>query len=189
MDLIKKGGKLSSAQIVKINQLFIQSGSETMRYPPVANAYLNELGKLLVDMISYVLGYRTSEHVDETILAMLSIFSPGKPPAVHYDYAAYIANKIREQLMNLERERIFRYTSYIYHLFLFYQLDSFPITLKKLDAQGNPRSVVFWSSIFYHISFSPYNYCEFIDLFIHPAMSLLLSAPPPRLTDEMQRIL
>lgn len=26
-------------------------------------------------------------------------------------------------------------------------------------------------------------------LFIHPAMSLLLGSPPPRLTDEMQRIL
>ena len=91
--------------------------------------------------------------------------------------------------MNLERERVFRYTSYIYHLFLFYQPDSFSIPLKKLNAQGNPRSVVFWTSVFHYISESPYTYCEFIDLFIHPAMTLLYGVPPPRLTDDMQRIL
>lgn len=75
--------------------------------------------------------------------------------------------------MNLDRERVFRYTYYIYHLFLFYQSDSFNVPLKKLDAQGNQRSVVFWSSVFHHASLSPYSYCEFIDLFIHPSMALL----------------
>lgn len=74
---------------------------------------------MLVDLISYVLGYRGIEYVDDTIMAMLSIFSPGMPPAVHYDYATYIAEKIHEQLMNFPRERVFRFTSYIYHLLLF----------------------------------------------------------------------
>ena len=91
--------------------------------------------------------------------------------------------------MNLERERVFKYTSYIYHLLLYNQPDSFPIFLKKLDAKGNRRSVIFWTPVFHHIFHSPYNYCEFIDLFIHPALSLLMSYPPPRLTDEMQKIL
>jgi len=120
---------------------------------------------------------------------MLSMFTPGKPPSVQYDYATFIANKIHEQFMNLERERVFKYTSYIYYLLMFNQPDSFPVTLKKSDAQGNRRSLVFWSSLFHHVAYSPYSYCEFIDLFIHPAMSLLLSTPPPILTDEMQKIL
>ena len=117
-DLINKGGKLSSAQI---SQLFIQPQFEAMSTTlPIAYQYLNELGKMLVDLISYILGYGTYEDVDETIMAMLSIFSPRMSPAVHYDFATYIANKIHEQLMNLEREKVFRYTRYIYHLFLFY---------------------------------------------------------------------
>ena len=99
------------------------------------------------------------------------------------------ANKIHEQFMNLEREKVFKYTKYIYHLLLFYQPDAFPVPLKKLDAQGRPRSVVFWTSVCHLLPHSPYTYCEFIDLFIHPAMTLLLGAPPPRLTEEMQRIL
>ena len=126
-----------------------------------------------MDLISYVLGYRGVEDVDDTIMAMLYIFSPGKPPVVHYDYATYIADRIHEQLMNLKRERLFRYTSYIYHLFLFYLPDSFLIPLKQFNAQVNPRSVVFWTSVFHCTSVSPYTYCEFIDLFIHPAMTLL----------------
>jgi len=91
--------------------------------------------------------------------------------------------------MNLERERVFKYTSYIYHLLLFNRPDSFHVLLKKFDAKGNQRSVVFLSSIFHHVFYSPYIYCEFIDLFIHPAISLLLSSPPLKLTDEMQKIL
>jgi len=189
MDLIDQGAKLSNAQITKINQLFLDSSSQTVRSPPISHVYLNDLGRDMVDMISYILGYSSTEYIDETILVLMAMFSPGRPPSVCYDYATYIANKMHEQLMNLDRERVFRYTSYIYHLLLFNQHDQFPFSVKRLDAQGNQRSVVFWSSIFHSVTFSPYNYCEFIDLFIHPVMSLLLSSPPPRLTDEMQKIL
>ena len=58
-----------------------------------------------------------------------------------------------------------------------------------MDAKVERRSVIFWTPVFYIVHNSPYTYCEFIDLFIHPAMSLLMSSPPPRLTDEMKRIL
>jgi len=139
-------------------------------------------------MIPYILGLNTNEFVDKTILVLLSMFAPGQPPAV-YAYATFVADKIHEQFMNLERERVFKYTSYIYHLLLYYQPDSFPVFLKKLDAEGKKRSVIFWSSICHHVYYSPYTYCEFIDLFIYPNSSLLVSTPLPRLTDEMQKIL
>ena len=103
-------------------------------------------------MISCILGFNTSEFVDEVILVMLSMFTPGQPAAVQYDYATFIAEKINEQFMNLERERVFKYTSYIYHLLLYYQPDSFPVFLKKLDARGERRSVIFWSSVFHHVN-------------------------------------
>lgn len=128
-------------------------------------------------MISCILGFNTSDFVDEIVLVLLSMFAPGKPPAVQYDYATFITDKIHEQLMNLERERVFKYTSYIYHLLLYYQPDSFPVLLKKLDAKGKRRSVIFWSSVFHHVYYSPYTYCEFIDLFVHPDSSLLVSTP------------
>jgi len=183
-ELIQQGSKLTDAQITKINQLYIDSPNQTIRTPPISHVYLNELGRDLADMISPILGYNSIEFIDETVLVIMAMFSPGKPP-ICYDYATYISNKIQEQLMDLERERVFRYTSYIYHLILYYQHERFPFPIQRIDAQGKPRSVVYWSSIFHYRSGVPYTYNEFIDLFIHPAVSLLLSSPPPRLTDEM----
>jgi len=139
-------------------------------------------------MISPILGYNSVEFVDETVILMMLMFALDKTP-ICYDYATYISDKIHEQLMNLARERMFRYTSYIYHLILYYQHEKFSFPMRRMDAQGKVRSVVYWSPVFHSRPDTPYTYCEFIDLFIHPAMSMLMSSPPPRLTEEMQRIL
>ena len=186
IDLIKQGAKLTDAQVTKLNQLYISS--DTMRYPPIHNVYLNQLGRDLADMISPILGYNSVEFVDETVILMMLMFSLDKTP-ICYDYATYISDKIHEQLMNLARERLFRYTSYIYHLILYYQHEKFSFPMRRMDAQGKVRLVVYWSPIFHSRPDTPYTYCEFIDLFIHPAMSMLMNSPPPRLTEEMQRIL
>lgn len=186
VNLIKQGDKLTDAQIIKFNQLYIKIN--IVMYPPILHVYLNELGRDLADMIPPILGYSSIEHIDATVLVMMLMFAPGKSP-ICYDYATYISDKIHEQLMNLRRDRMFRYTSYIYHLILYHQHEKFHFSIKRMDAQGNPRSVVYWSSVFYIRPESPYTYCEFMDLFIHPAMAMLMSSPPPRLTDDMQRIL
>lgn len=157
--------------------------------PPYLDTWFIEAGKFIIDMIAYILGFKTSEYVDETILVLLSIFSPRQPPAVRYDYATFIADKIHEQFMSMDKERVFKCTSYIYHLLLYYQSDSFQVPLRKLDFKGETRSVIFWTRVFHHVYFSPYTYCEFIDLFIYPVASLLRTSPPDRLSNEMQRIL
>ena len=91
--------------------------------------------------------------------------------------------------MSLEREGVFKYTSYIYHLFLYYQTDSFQFPIRKLDAKGERRFVIFWTSVFHQVHNSPYTYCEFIDLFIYPTTSLFMTTLPARLSAEMQKIL
>jgi len=153
--LVDQGAKLSSSQITRIAQLFMHLDSQPQRPPPFLHVWFNEIGKVLVNIISYILGYNTSEYVDETILVMLSMFTPRRPPAVQYDYATFISDKIHEQFMNLERERVFKCTSYIYHFLLYNQPDIFSVFLKKLDAKGNKRSVIFWSPGFHHIFHSP----------------------------------
>ena len=157
--------------------------------PPYHHAWFDETGRLIIDMISYILGFRTSEIVDETVLALMFIFVPGQPPAVKYDYASFIANKINEQFINLDREGVFKYTSFIYHLLLYYHPDSFSFPIRKLDSKGERRSVIFWTSVFHNVCESPYTYCEFIDWFIHPASTLLIGAPPPRLSGDIKKIL
>jgi len=140
-------------------------------------------------MMSFILGFNTSEYVDDITLAILSIFTPGQPPVVEYDYATFIANKIHEQFINLDRERVFKYTSFIYHLLLYNHLDNFSFPINRLDSKGNQRSVIFWSSVFHKTYESPYTYIEFIDLFVHLASTLLIGTPPPRISGDIKSTL
>jgi len=41
----------------------------------------------MITMLSFILGYTSDEHVDEVVLAFLSIFWPRKPLATMYNYA------------------------------------------------------------------------------------------------------
>jgi len=123
--LLDQGSKLSSAEIGRIANLFMRPDSQPRDSHPFHQVYFNEVGRTVIDMISYVLGFRTSEYVDETILAVMSIFIPGHLPAIKFDFATFIRNKIHEKFMSLNREGVFKYTAYIYHLFLYYQTDSF----------------------------------------------------------------
>ena len=102
---LDQGAKLPSSEIIRIAQLFMLPKCQPDHPPPYHQVWFNEAGKLLIDMISYILGCKTSEYVDETVLVLMSIFTPGQPPAVKYDYATFIENKIHEQFMILERER------------------------------------------------------------------------------------
>lgn len=107
------------------------------------------MGRLIVDMISLVMGFNTSEYVDEVTLVLLSIFTLGQPPIVKYDYASNISNKIHDQFLRLDDEGVFKYTTFIYHLILYYQSENFPFPIRKLDTKGNPRSIIFWNPIFH----------------------------------------
>ena len=104
----------------------------------------------------------------------MSIYSPRQPPTIMFDYAKFIVDK--------------KYSSVLYHLFLYYQADKFPITLQKLDAIGNPRLVVFWTVLFHQFD-SQYSYIDFIDLFVHPVTTMLLGSPPPRISANVRRVL
>jgi len=73
----------------------------------------------------------------------MSIFTPGQPPTVKYNYATFIAEKIHDQFMRLENEKVFKYSTVIYHLFLYYQSEKFSFSVNKLDTKGNPRSIIF----------------------------------------------
>ena len=91
--------------------------------------------------------------------------------------------------MRLENEKVFKYYSVIYHLMLYYQSENFPLHVQKLNVQGNLRSVIFWSAITHNSRDSPYSYNEFIDIFVHPATTLLTGVSPPRLSNEIKKIL
>lgn len=157
--------------------------------PPYLSCFYTDIGRNIVNMIVFVMGFNTSEYVDELTLVLMSIFTLGQPPAVKYDYVAVIAKKIHDQFMRLENERVFKYSIVIYYLFLYYQSNKFPFSVHKLDTKGRPRSVIFWTSIFHYSSSSLYSYIDFIDQFVHPITTMLTGVSPPRISDDIKRIL
>ena len=95
---------------------------------------------------------------------------------------------MHEQFTRMGNERVFKYSSVLYHMFIYFQADKFPLTLQKLDTKGQPRSVIFWTPLIHQYS-SPYSYNEFIDSFVHPVMTMLSGTPPPRMSPEIRRVL
>ena len=98
-------------------------------------------------MMSFVLGYFTYEHVDASVQGFLSIFSLGHPPATIFNFSQYLADTIHEQLVKMIEEGVFKYSSALFHMFLYFQPKIFAFNFQKLDVEGNPQSVIFWTSL------------------------------------------
>lgn len=188
-DLLDRFPKLTTAKLVEMLQTFIREENHIPKSPPpYVDTIFSPFGQDIVVMISYVLGYTTSEYIDEIILAFMSIFSPRQPLAVMYDYAKFIADNMPNHFLRMSIEIVFKYSSFLYHLFLYYQADKFPFTLQKLDTKGHHRSVIFWNPLIHKYD-SPYPYTDFIDLFVHPLVTMLLGSPPLRIISDIRRIL
>jgi len=137
-------------------------------------------------MISCIFRCTSDEFVDEVIMAFLSIFTPGKPPAILYDYAQFIVDRMHEQLTILPTERVFKYSSVLFHMFLYYQTNKFPLKIQKLDTKGKGRSVIFWTPLVHKFSTS---YKIFINSFVYPVMNMLTSKIQPKISLEIKRVL
>lgn len=86
-DLLDLYVKLDLAKIAQIFQTFIIEGRHTPTDSlPYAATSFSKKGRQIITMLSCILGYTSNEHVDEVILAFLSIFYPGKHPAIMYNY-------------------------------------------------------------------------------------------------------
>lgn len=121
---------LTSIKLAQFFQNFIREEQYIPKDPP---RYLwtifSSPGRDIIDMICNILGCTTSEFFDEIIISIMSIYFPDQPPAIIFDYANFIVDRKHDQFMRLENERVFKYSSVLYHLFLYYQVDRFPISL------------------------------------------------------------
>ena len=147
-----------------------------------------EASRQVISMLSFILGYFNDEFTDASILGFLSTLSPGQPPAMIFDFARFIADNIHYQLAKFPTEGVFRYSSYLFHLFLFFEAEHPPIALKKMDVEGQPLSMIFWTSLLRKEG-NEFSYKHFSYLFIRTCMNLIYKSEQPRVSEEMKRIL
>ena len=117
-DLLEKSANLSKEELNRLCQTFMLPECQPKGPPPYGYTFFTDVGRLILNMISSIIGFNNSEYVYKLTLVLLSIFTPRQPPVVKYDFASYIADKIHDQFMRLENERVFKYSSIIYHLML-----------------------------------------------------------------------
>ena len=88
--------------------------------PPFDTFDFLEETRQIVSMLSFILGYNNDEFTDASILCFLSTLTLGQPPSIIYNFAKFITENMHYQLSRLPEEGVFRYTSYLLHLFLYH---------------------------------------------------------------------
>lgn len=87
--------------------------------PPYSVAMFQEQTRKIVTILSCILGCFTNEHVDESILGSLSIFSPDQPPAITFNFLQFLVDTMHDQLVKLLEEGAFKYSLVLFHMFLY----------------------------------------------------------------------
>jgi hypothetical protein len=175
------GNPYSKAQIF---ELFLPTSAQfPSTNPPYPSSMFSTKGNKVISSLCALLGYYSDQWVDEPILGFLSIFSTDENPTTQFDSSTFLAENIHEQFVNFGTEGMFRYSSILAYMFVYFQADKFSFSMQKMDADGRPQAVTTWTSLLKHNS-TEYSFKAFIDLFYHPMVSMLSGRPEPRINDE-----
>jgi hypothetical protein len=181
--------KMTFPQRAQIFELFSPPSSPILTTnPPYPSSIFSIKGNQIISAVCALLGYFSDQWVDEPIMGFLSIFSNDEHPTTQFDYSTFLANNIHEQFMNFTTEGMFRYSSILAYMFLYFQADRFTFSMRKMDSDGKPQPVTAWTSLLKQNSVE-YDFTAFIDQFYHPVVGMLSGVPEPRVNDEVRRVL
>lgn len=114
---------------------------------PYLSSLFSEKGNQVISSLCCLLGYFSDKWVDEPILGFLSIFSAEEKATIQFDYNTFLAENIQDQLSKFATEGMFRYSSILAYMFMFYQADKFSFLMQKMDQDGKPQVVTLWTSL------------------------------------------
>lgn len=98
-----------------------------------------------------------------------------------YNCSQFLAEAMHEQLMNLTIEGVFKYSSILFHMFIFQQGDMLAIVLHKQDDQQENQGVIHLTSLIRKNS-TEFSFSDCIDCFIHPVAQLLSGQSEPKIS-------
>jgi hypothetical protein len=95
-------------------------------------------GNQVISSLCALLGYFLDQWVDEPILGFLSIFSTDEKPTTELDYNTFLVDNIDDKFSNFTTEGMFRHSSILAYMFIFFQADKFSFSMQKMDKDGRP---------------------------------------------------
>jgi hypothetical protein len=181
--------KITVPQRAQIFEIFLPTSAPlSSTNPSYPSSMFSTKGNQIISSLCALLGYYSDQWVDEPILGFLSIFSNDEQLTTQFDYNTFLANNIHEQFVNFTTEGMFRYSSILAYMFVYFQADKFNFSMQKMDTDGKPQPVTAWTSLLKRNS-AEYDFKAFIDQFYHPVVNMLSGRPEPRINEEVQRIL
>jgi hypothetical protein len=124
--LIEMYQNLSFPQRAKIFELFLpQDAQFPKKNPPYHSSMFSEKGNQIISSLCCLLSYFSDEWVDEPILGFLSIFFAEEKATTQFDYNSFLDENMHEQLFKFPIEGMFRYSSILAYMFIFFQADKF----------------------------------------------------------------
>lgn len=73
-------------------------------------------------------------------------------------------------------------------MFLYFQGDNIKLSLQKMDEQGNQLYVIFQTMLVMNEQ-KEYSYKQFIEMLVHPVLSVLSRRSEPRMSEEIRKFL
>jgi hypothetical protein len=62
---------------------------------------------------------------------------------MNFNFSQFLADSIHDQFLKFQIEGMFKYSSILVYMFIFYQEDMFHFTLHKLNEKGISQSFIF----------------------------------------------
>jgi len=73
-------------------------------------------------------------------------------------------------------------------MFVYFHADKFQFLVRKMNEEGEPQPLIFWTTL---VMKGPkhFSYKTLVEMFVHPAISLLSGTAKPRINEEIRRIM
>jgi hypothetical protein len=130
---------LSFPQRAQFFEIFLPRDAQLPnKNSPYHSSMFSEKGNQIISSLCFLLCYLSDKWVDEPILRFLSIFSAEEKATIQFDYNTFLAKNIHDHLFKFPTEGMFRYSSILAYMFVFFQANKFSFAMKKMDQDRKP---------------------------------------------------
>ena len=113
--------KLDFDNRAKTLELFMATDTPLpKKNPPYPYSTFPNRTQHIVTIISYLIGYYLYQWLDEEIIGFLSILSPHAKPSIMFNFSQFLADAIHDQFFKFHTEEVFKYTSVIVYMFVYF---------------------------------------------------------------------
>jgi hypothetical protein len=128
--------KLTFPQRALIFEIFLPEDAQfPKKNPPYSSSIFTVKANQIISILCYLLAYFSYEWVDEPILGFLSIFSTEERATIKFNFIQFMVDNIHDHLFRFSTKAMFKYSSVLVYMFLFFQSDKFPCAFQKLNKE------------------------------------------------------